>query len=822
VSETSKAGNGRQTLARHPSHLRSSPFHRLKNVRVGLPRSLRARVGVAFSLVLVLASLIAAAYFVTRTSMIQLDAQRQQGEAALRLLAPALQAALPESRLDALDALAASVLADPAIGALRVRADRGATLIERSKADEPATWLTRTATAGLVERRTLSAQLAGADGGSVEVELTLAHLPLNRTIHTLVRDSLFFVVLLVALFALVSYTLLTRFTAPLKPLTEIARQVSRGNWLPKIDLIDSKSREIQELNRAFADGSAAMRHYIHNLEETRELLEHSESRLRTLINGMHEILFELDADGTLSFLNPAWERLTGFRVDEVLGRPFTDFIMERQVVLDFAPERLPELRDKNREICLRSATGKRVWVNLDADAQFDPAGRFIGIIGTLGDITQSVELNKLLTKYQDDLYYLSVTDPLTGLYNRRHFDTQLDVILTDRLAKNQSVCLLIIDLDGFKFINDTYGHPSGDEALRAIAGLLKRMVRRNDYIARLAGDEFAMVLKDTTLDDATHIANKVHAAISETYINLPIGHVQLQCSIGVAAAPTHGQKAQELVSAADVALYQSKRRGRNRVEVLSPDISKALMSIFSQGFQLRHALEQGNLMPAFQPICDIATGEPIAYEALARMQHGGATIKAGDFITVAEELGLTREIDLHIIEQALALAPMGYGLFLNLDPSSFNDRAFVTQLGELIGPACATGRSITIEITERENVTITDTLVADIQSLRRLGCKLALDDFGSGYSTYHFLNLFRPEYLKIEGAFVRGMLSNESDRKIVSHIHELASSFGIETIAESVENEATRKALLAMGIRNAQGWHLGHPRWFDEPDSRSA
>ena len=246
------------------------------------------------------------------------------------------------------------------------------------------------------------------------------------------------------------------------------------------------------------------------------------------------------------------------------------------------------------------------------------------------------------------------------------------------------------------------------------------------------------------------------------------------------------------------------------------------MSIFSQGFQLRHALEQGNLMPAFQPICDIATGEPIAYEALARMQHGGATIKAGDFITVAEELGLTREIDLHIIEQALALAPMGYGLFLNLDPSSFNDRAFVTQLGELIGPACATGRSITIEITERENVTITDTLVADIQSLRRLGCKLALDDFGSGYSTYHFLNLFRPEYLKIEGAFVRGMLSNESDRKIVSHIHELASSFGIETIAESVENEATRKALLAMGIRNAQGWHLGHPRWFDEPDSRSA
>jgi len=390
------------------------------------------------------------------------------------------------------------------------------------------------------------------------------------------------------------------------------------------------------------------------------------------------------------------------------------------------------------------------------------------------------------------------------------------VILADQLPRNLPVCLLIVNVDGFKFINDTYGHPAGDEALRSLSGLLGRLARERDYLARLASDEFVMILRNTGLDEATRIANRIHDEVNATRVALPVGQIQLQCSIGVAAAPTHGHSAQELVSAADVALYHAKRRGPNRVESLSPDISRALMSIFSQGFRLRQALEQGSLMPAFQPICEIGSGQPIAYEALARMQHDGTLIKAGDFISVAEELGLTRDIDLHIIEQSLRLAPQGYGLFLNIDPSSFQDRAFARDLGELLGPACRNGRSITIEITEREHVALSDELIHDIQALRALGCKLALDDFGSGYSTYHFLNVFRPEYLKIEGTFVRRMLDHESDRKIVEHIHELAHAFGAHTIAESVENEATRQALQRLGIRTAQGLHLGSPRLHGE------
>ncbi len=810
VSERPNSGSGRQPLAEGRLYHRLLLPLLLRTRRWRFPASLRTRLALTLSVLITLSALVVLTYLSARFTALEAQTQARAGSGLAMIETGTLRQFAEKHDSAAINQGLRRLAGAPQIAAARIISGNGKILYQQGSLPGAPDYLARLLT-GIGGERTVTVPLGLSGQPRLALQLVLSNRALNEGAYKLLLSSVLFLAAVLGATLALTYSLLGRFTAPLKPLTEIARQMSRGNWAPKVTLIESGSRELQELNHAFADSSAAMRHYIRNLEETRELLEHSENRLRTLVNGMHEILFELDQDGNISFLNPAWETLTGLRLEDALGRPFADFVMEKKVAADFSAQNLPHMREKNREICLRSAAGKHLWVHLDADAQHDASGQFIGVIGTLGDITQSVELNRLLTKYQDDLYYLSVTDPLTGLYNRRHFDTQLEAILAEHLPRKQSVCLLIVDLDGFKFINDTYGHPAGDNALRAISGLLKKTIRRNDYIARLAGDEFAMVLKNTSIGDATSIAEKLHAAINSTYIDLPVGHIQLQCSIGVAEAPTHGQKAQDLVSAADVALYHSKRRGRNRVEVLSPDISRALMSIFSQGFQLRNALEQGHLMPAFQPICDIRTGKPIAYEALARMQHGGATIKAGDFITVAEELGLTREIDLHIIAHALRLAPAGYGLFLNLDPSSFNDRGFVTQLEELVGPSCQAGKSIVIEITERENVAITDTLLADIQALRRLGCKLALDDFGSGYSTYHFLNLFRPEFLKIEGAFVRGMLDHESDRKIVEHIHELATSFGMETIAESVENEDTRDALLEMGIRNAQGWYLGLP-----------
>jgi diguanylate cyclase (GGDEF)-like protein/PAS domain S-box-containing protein len=779
-----------------------------------LPGTLHGRMALAFSLLLFFAATVTSLTLATRTAQNQLQAQQRLGSSLVSLLDEYVEHVALRRDLPELDAALARVGADLALGSLRLTDDRGQVLYARVIEHAPPSRLTRLIAGVSLDEPLLVSDFAFG-GLRGQLEVTLSYRVINDTLAKLVMESALLSGAVLLITIILAYSLLTRFTAPLRPLTEFAGQVSRGNWLPQVKLMRSGSREIQELNQAFTDGSHAMQHYIRNLEETRELLAHSEMRLRHLVDSMHEILFELDTEGRVVFVNPAWTQLTGFEMDEALGRRFSDYLLDEALALAFSPTTLADLHERNREVGFNTRDG-RLWVSLDADAHMDAQGAFAGVVGTMADITQQVELNKLLRRYQDELYQMSVTDPLTGLYNRRHFDQHLDAILADHLARNQSVCLLMIDLDRFKFINDTYGHPLGDEVLRTIAKVLTKVVRREDYVARLAGDEFAMVLKNTTLQQAAGIAAKLHATISSAYIRLPVGHLQLQSSIGAAEAPTHGKNAQELVTAADVALYQSKRRGRNRIEILAPDISKALMVVFRQGFQLRQALESGNIKPAVQPILDMRTGKPIAYEVLARMRHQDNIVSAEAFIGVAEELGLTREVDLHIIRQTLRHAPRDHALFLNLSLSSFSDRSFVRQLGDLVGPACNAGRDITIEITERATAPITDALIGDIQQLRQCGCKLALDDFGSGYSTYNFLSHFRPEYLKIEGAFVRGMMQNDTDHKIVKHIHELAQAFGMITIAESVENERSLAALLDIGIHYGQGRHLGAPQLLAE------
>jgi len=677
-------------------------------------------------------------------------------------------------------------------------------------------WLVRTLIPEALSVSGTTQTIAITDQNHASLKFVFSPVQLNQSVSSIfIQTLLIGAASLIALLALMMLVL-EHYTAPLKPLSQMAERLSRGEWNEDIVPSVASSREIREINDALSRGSATIRHYVESLETTRVELGQSEHRLRSLINGMREILFEVDRSGFITFLNPAWQSITGFHTADSLGTQFTDYLVEQSDKELFAPDRLPELEQKNREIRLRTANGdSTVWVTMEASAQSDSDGRFTGVVGTLGDITESVELNHMLNEYQQELYQLSVTDPLTNLYNRRHFDTQFDIILKDHLKNRIPLCLMLIDIDGFKFINDTYGHPVGDKVLRSVGDLLSGQIERGDYISRIGGDEFAVVMTNTTLHDVPDKAHSLHKKINDIRVPLPVGQMRIQCSIGISGAPPHGSDVQDLIKAADVALYQAKRAGRNRVRILSPDTDQATMTIFNRGFQLRDALENGDINPVFQPICDIKTGQPVAYEVLARMMHNDAIIPAKDFITIAEELGLTREVDLHIIEKALQLAPRNQSLFLNVGLSSFNDRPFVLRLHRLLQRARDEDQSVTIEITERDIVPLSNELLEDINSLREIGCKLALDDFGSGYSTYHFLNFFKPDFIKIEGTFVQGMIHSESDRRIVEHIHELASSFGMQTIAENIENEETLIALRSIGINSGQGMYFGSPQFLN-------
>jgi len=783
--------------------------------KLSLPASLGTRMGMSLSLV-------TASVVMTLGVIVMVSAVKQQGTSyreltgsLYRVAKPAIRQALQRNDIKAAQSYLSYLSLNPDLSGINVSLNNRVLFTYRGT-DVKASWLVRTlipeamADSGKIQTINIS--------GNTTATLRLEFSPqqLNHSVASILTQSMFVgFATLVALLALMMLVL-EHYTAPLKPLSQLAERLSRGDWNEDVQPSEAGSREFREINDALSRSSATIRHYVKSLETTRVELGQSENRLRSLINSMREILFEVDRKGFITFLNPAWQSITGFGIPESLGKKFTEFLREDQDKELFSLDRIADLAQKNREIRLRTANGdSSVWVTMEASAQYDNQGRFTGIVGTLGDITESVELNHMLSEYQQELYHLSVTDPLTSLYNRRHFDTQFDLILGDHLKNRIPLCLMLIDIDGFKFINDTYGHPIGDKVLRGVADLLSGQLERGDYLARIGGDEFAIVATDTSIHDVADKANALHNKINDIRVTLPVGQMRIQCSIGVSGAPPHGSNIQDLIKAADVALYQAKRAGRNRVRILSPDTDQATMTIFNKGFQLRDALENGDINPVFQPICDIKTGQPVAYEVLARMMHNDTIIPAKDFITIAEELGLTREVDLHIIEKALQLAPRNQSLFLNVGLSSFNDRPFVLRLHRLLQRARDEDQPVTIEITERDIVPLSNELLEDINSLREIGCKLALDDFGSGYSTYHFLNFFKPDFIKIEGTFVQGMIHSDSDRRIVEHIHELASSFGMQTIAENIENEETLIALRSIGIDSGQGMYFGSPQFMN-------
>jgi len=783
--------------------------------KVGLPVSLGTRMGVTLSVVII-------AVVMTVTAVTILNGIHRQGKSFLGLTQnllnatrPAITQALRKDSDKAIHEYLGYLSLNPQLSDIELRIGNRTVFAFHGNAFGPS-WIADKLIPEAAASYRHEETIAVIGNRAIDLSLTFSAAGLNTAINNIIVETGLIGISTLMILLTLMILVLEHYTAPLKPLTVLAERLSRGEWDNPPQPRFASSKEIVEINEALARGSETIRHYVESLEATRAELGQSEGRLRSLINGMHEILFEIDESGHITFLNPAWKTITGFDVDKSLGRKFSEFLVD-QVDRDlFEQQDLAELKHKNREIRLKTNNwGSVVWVTMEASAQIDNEGRFTGVVGTLGDITESVELNHMLSEYQEELYHLSVTDPLTSLYNRRHFDTQFDIILFDHRRSGSELCLMLIDIDGFKFINDTYGHPVGDKVLRGVGDMLSNWVSGNHYFARIGGDEFAVVLSDTRLKDVTEIAHRLHRDINDIRIGLPVGQMRIQCSIGVSGYPYHGDNTQDLVKAADAALYQSKRAGRNRIRILSADTDQATMTIFNKGFQLRDALENGDINPVFQPICDIKTGKPVAYEVLARMLHNDAIIPAKDFITIAEELGLTRDVDLHIIEKALKLAPKNQPLFLNVGLSSFNDRPFVQKLHRLFKRATEKGQLVTIEITERDIVPLTTELLDDINSLRELGCKLALDDFGSGYSTYHFLNFFQPDYIKIEGTFVQGMMHSDSDRRIVEHIHELARSFGMETIAENIENKETLVALQSIGINGGQGMYFGSPKFLN-------
>lgn len=428
--------------------------------------------------------------------------------------------------------------------------------------------------------------------------------------------------------------------------------------------------------------------------------------------------------------------------------------------------------------------------------------------------------NRLMSTVEDYNYRLqelSVRDPLTGLYNRRKFEEFLDYEIIRAERHGHAFSIIMADLDDFKFINDTYGHPVGDMALKKLALLLEGCLRKGDVMARLGGDEFAVILPETAMESGLQVAHKLHHTLGNSNLELPVGKVSLAASFSVVNYPLDGKTKAELLTAMDVVLYKAKSRGKNQVLGAGASDENSEMSIFRQADFLRRALSEDRVEAFFQPIVDVYSGETVAFESLARIREGDVWFSAGQFIETAESLGMSKELDVRVFEKALdRLAVLKdthpqAKMFFNLSARTFNNVAWMRSIPQLAAERGIACNKLVLEITEREALPNMTQVKEVIDELRKQRVAFALDDFGSGFSSFLYLKYLSVDYVKIEGSFVRQIARDERDRVMVHHIHMVAKAFGLKTVAEFVEDAETAEILGTMGVDFAQGYYYGKP-----------
>ncbi|MFC6673886.1 putative bifunctional diguanylate cyclase/phosphodiesterase [Marinobacterium aestuariivivens] len=375
------------------------------------------------------------------------------------------------------------------------------------------------------------------------------------------------------------------------------------------------------------------------------------------------------------------------------------------------------------------------------------------------------------------------------------------------------MALLYLDLDDFKRINDSMGHEVGDQLLIAVAQRLRGLVRANDIVARLGGDEFAVVLLDSGgTEDILRLAEKLIASIRQP-IKVESRELVISTSIGITVAPTDGDSASQLLRNADLALYASKRRGKNCIAFFNQQMQDEAMRLMRLEEDLRQALAGSQLTLAYQPIVELERRRTVACEALIRWQHPRhGWLAPGQFIAAAEQSGLIVPLGYWVLRQVCAtlVACLEEGdhavpVAVNISPQQFRDKGFMAEIRRILAATGVPPRLLELEITETtlmDNLEATAAILAD---LKALGLRISIDDFGTGYSSLALLKQLPVDKLKIDRCFVQDLENDEDDRQIIQAVVAMASKLGLEVVAEGIETEPQRDWLMAFGCGFGQG-----------------
>ena len=597
----------------------------------------------------------------------------------------------------------------------------------------------------------------------------------------------------------------------------------QGNALGTVAVVDHQPRalsaeEIDALKSIADEVALHLSYHKSRIQTQREAAQHSESerKFRVLLENLPGMAYRClnDEYWTIEFASKGALKLTGYTPEEMInGFHFAELIVpeDREMVIQTVDDAV--LRNEPFTIVyrIRDRAEKLRWIWEQGCAIRDAQGQVLALEGFLSDISEHKQNEQLIE-------FIAYHDALTGLPNRGLLNDRLTMLISSFTRKPEQFALLFIDLDHFKYINDTLGHVVGDRLLQAVADRLKNCLRVTDTLCRLGGDEFIALLPDTPPQDAECVANKIINAFEDAF-TIDDKTIVTQTSIGISSFPKDGKDGNELIRCADIAMYKAKESGRKNYQFFTSELSEKLSNISNTYSDLRKAIGNQELFLHYQPQIDLGTDLICGIEALLRWKHPTkGLISPANFIPIAEENGQIIPIGKWVIDAAckqLAAWRDGIGLqvpiSVNVSTKQINDIGLVHYIQEKLETYSLKPEDLELEITEGVMLSDSPIVTSFFEAMESLGVRIAIDDFGTGYSSLSYLKKLPVGKLKIDQSFVRDIGLDDNDDAVVKSIIGLAHQFKMKVIAEGVETTAQLAFLRAHGCDEGQGYLISKP-----------